>query len=109
MLRDATAEEIERLGIPNVGETWACVWESNGEITGHLALSCGNGVCFGHSTKCWDEDKTVALRLWLRGRAKAREMGYKNVQVHLNADTAMAEFWANRGFKEIYRVLEGEI
>ena len=109
MIRDATPEEIEQLGIPNVGETWACVNVRDGAITGHLALSCGNDVCFGHSTKCWDEDKTVALRMWLRGKTKAKEMGFNKVQVHLNPDTKMAQFWDRRGFKEIYRVLEGEI
>lgn len=81
----------------------------NGELVGHLCLTQIQGAIYGHDTKCWDEDKYTAARLWLAARKFLRSIGIHRVYVHVTEDSMTASLWENRGFKRVLTVLEGEI
>lgn len=110
MIREATPTEITLLGIELMkgAESWVAVYEDS-TIEGHIALTWGNGVCFGHSTKCWSKDKFAALKLWRTAKAKAKSLGFDKVTVHIPPGSTMRMFWENRGFKEVCVVMQGEI
>ena len=82
----------------------------NGELVGHLCLTSTKGAVFGHDTKCWDEDKHTALRMWFFARKFLRTIGVDCVYVHVNpGDTVQASFWETKGFKKVTEIYKGNI
>ena len=81
-----------------------------GELAGYLCITFDRGIAFGHDTRCWDEDKWTAARLWLFARKMLRQMGVRSVVVHINgADTVGASFWESKGFRKMTEIWTGDI